>query len=416
MKTLITDRLLRGLKPAPAGKRTVVWDSAVPGLCVRVTDKGTASFSVMRRIRGDKYPMRRVLGVAWPVPFPAGRPLPYPLSSAREDARAMILDMAKGIDPRETQAAHKQAEAQRKANSFSAVCDEFLRRHVRKLRSAADVEATIRRELIPRWRERPIGEIGRRDVIALIEEIADSGRPAAARKAYALASSIFSYAVARGIVEASPCTSVKISTLIGGIEPRQRVLSDGEIRSLWQASEDIEYPGGPFIKLLLLTGQRLREVAGMSWSEIDLEKSLWVIPAERMKANTAHEVPLSAAVVDILKSLPRWATGDCVFTVNGRTPITGFSKLKSRIDSAMGEVAHWTFHDLRRTMRTGLGALPIPANVAELCIGHVQVGMHKIYDRHSYRSEKLRAFELWAARVAEIVEPTDDNIVRLKTA
>jgi hypothetical protein len=88
MKTLITDRTLRGLKPAPDGTRTVVWDSVVPGLCVRITDKGTASFSVMRRVKGHKQPVRRMLGIAWTVPFPASHPLPYPLSTAREDARA----------------------------------------------------------------------------------------------------------------------------------------------------------------------------------------------------------------------------------------------------------------------------------------------------------------------------------------
>jgi hypothetical protein len=100
MKTLITDRTLRGLKPAPAGKRTVVWDTAVPGLCVRVTDKGAASFNVMRRVKGESAPVRRILGIAWTVPFPAGQPLPYPLATAREDAREMVLDMSRGITRR----------------------------------------------------------------------------------------------------------------------------------------------------------------------------------------------------------------------------------------------------------------------------------------------------------------------------
>jgi integrase len=324
--------------------------------------------------------------------------------------------MAKGIDPFEKKEAQHRAEAEQKANTFAVVVTQFLTRHVCKLRSAADVEAVVKRELLPRWGNRQIAEISRRDIIALVSDISGLGRPAAARKAFAIASKFFNWAVASDIVESSPCAAIKISTLIGGSEPRQRVLNDAEIRALWKATESLGYPGGPFIKLLLLTGQRLREVAGMSWKEINIDSALWTIPPERMKGGAAHEVPLSAAAVDILRSLPRWATGDCVFTVNGRTPITGFSILKRRIDAIVGDIPDWVFHDLRRTMRSGLGALPIPANVAELCIGHVQVGMHKIYDRHSYRSEKLRAFELWAARVVEIVEPTDDNIVRLKTA
>jgi integrase len=216
----------------------------------------------------------------------------------------------------------------------------------------------------------------------------------------------------------SPCTGVKASDLAGRKEARQRVLNEAEIRALWQATDGLGYPAAPFIKMLLLTGQRLREVAEMTWSEVDLEKALWVIPAERMKGAAAHEIPLAPAAVEILKSLPRWP-GPFVFsTTGGERPIGGFSKMKSRVDAAIGDkVAPWRFHDLRRTLRTGLGALPIPANVAELCIGHVQIGMHKIYDRHSYRAEKARAFELWASKLAEIVEPTvGANVVRFHTA
>jgi integrase len=407
MKTLITDRTLRGLKPALAGKRVVIWDTAVPGLCVRVTDKGSASFCVMRRVKGHKQPVRRMLGIAWTVPFPASQPLPYPLATAREDARAMILDIARGIDPKEKQAAHKQAEARRKTNSFASVAEEFVQRHVRKLRSAHDTEAAIRRELVSRWGERPIGEISRRDVVSMIESIADAGHQGAARRAFASTSKLFNWAIERGIVEASPCMSVRPAALIGPIEVRQRVLSDAEIRALWKAVESLGYPAAPFVKMLLLTGQRLREVAEMSWGEVELEQGLWVIPPSRMKSGAAHEVPLAPAAVELLKSLPRWGGGMFVFSVSGgMRPIGGFFALKLRIDKALGdEVAPWRFHDLRRSMRTGLGGLPIPNNVAELCIGHAQPGLHKVYDRHCYRSEKLRAFELWAARLAEIVEP-----------
>jgi integrase len=166
---------------------------------------------------------------------------------------------------------------------------------------------------------------------------------------------------------------------------------------------------------LLLTGQRLREVAEAQWQELDLDKALWVIPPERMKGDAAHEVPLAPAAVAILKSLPRWR-GDFVFsTTGGERPISGFSKMKLKIDAAIAEpIAPWRFHDLRRTMRTGLGALPIPNNVA---IAHAQPGLHRVYDLHGYREEKRRAFELWASRLAEIVEPGEpSNVVKLKTA
>jgi integrase len=130
-----------------------------------------------------------------------------------------------------------------------------------------------------------------------------------------------------------------------------------------------------------------------------------------MKADAPHIVPLSPTAIDILKDLPRW-TGDYVFsTTGGERPISGFSKIKTKIDGLMRGVADWRFHDLRRTMRTGLSALRISDIVAELCIGHTQKGLHKTYDQHSYLDEKRHAFEAWAARLLSIVEPAAENNV-----
>jgi integrase len=178
---------------------------------------------------------------------------------------------------------------------------------------------------------------------------------------------------------------------------------------LWQATEALGYPVGSFVRLLLLTGQRRREISNAQWQEFNLDAGLWTIGPERMKTGSAHEVPLAPAAVELLKSLPRWS-GPFVFSARGGTqPISGFSQMKGRLDAELvGKVTGWRFHDLRRTMRTGLGALPIPSNICELCIGHVQPGMHRVYDRHSYRDEKRRALELWAAKLAEIVAPDRD--------
>jgi integrase len=258
-----------------------------------------------------------------------------------------------------------------------------------------------------------VAEIRRRDIIAMVEDLASAGHAATARKVYSIASKIFNWALARGIIESSPCAAVKITTLAGAPAVRQRILSDAEVRALWKASDDLGYAAGPFIQMLFLTGQRLREVAEMSWSELDMERLIWTIPPERMKGGAAHEVPLPAAAFELLKSLPRW-TGQFVFSASaGERPIGNFSHLKLRIDALLGDqVAAWRFHDVRRSMRTGLGALPIPSNICEMCIGHQQPSLHRIYDLHTYRAEKRRAFELWAARLAEIVgDGTGGNVI-----
>jgi Arm DNA-binding domain len=220
MKTMLTDRALKAMKPAAPGTRKMIWDAAVPSFGLRVSERGKLTFVVMRRLHGKL--LRRAIG-QYPI---------MTLAEAREAALAALRDLAGGIDPRTKKDAESRAEAQRKANSFASVAEEFIQRHVRTLARPTEVEAAIRRELISRWGERPITEISRRDVVAMIESIADAGHQGAARRAFAFASKLFSWAIERGIVEASPCTSVKPAAVIGPIEARQRVLSDVEIRAL----------------------------------------------------------------------------------------------------------------------------------------------------------------------------------------
>jgi integrase len=152
----------------------------------------------------------------------------------------------------------------------------------------------------------------------------------------------------------------------------------------------------------------------MTWSEIYLDKALWTIPPERMKADAPHVVPLALKAVELLESLPRWQ-GPYVFSnKDGARPIAGFSDTKATLDTLMPDISDWRFHDLRRTLRTGLSALRISDIVAELCIGHTQKGLHKTYDQHSYLDEKRHAFEAWANHVLAICEPgAPSNVIEL---
>jgi len=452
MKRKLTVRGINALKPAEPGERKVIWDTEVANFGIRVTDKGKISFIVMRRVDGKL--LRRVVAEhRVGAEYTEGL-----LSKARADAREVLDEMRRGVDPKQKRAlAHAEAlavqeradkaQVERRANSFASVAEDFIKRHVLakdkgklKLKSGNEVAAAIRRELIPAWRDRPISEISRRDVVKLLEKVVDEDRPYIAHHLLAYLSKLFNWAIVRDVygLNASPVTRGMAKEIIGAKKPRQRVLSDAELREIWRATEETPYPFGPFVRMLLVTGQRLREVANATWAEFDLDRALWTIPPERMKGDAAHEVPLSPLALEILRSFPkddnrpRNPSAYVFSTMAGKAPISGFSKAKILLDRLLAErrakaaaaagdepavLLGWVFHDARRTVRTNLSSLPVPDIVAELVIAHAKPGLHKVYDQHAYREEKKRALDLWAAKLLSIVEPdTNNNIVNLAAA
>jgi integrase len=180
---------------------------------------------------------------------------------------------------------------------------------------------------------------------------------------------------------------------------RNRILSDDELRRVWQAAGDMKNAFGPFVRFTLLTAARRDEAANMRRSELDGD--LWVIPAKRYKGKHDHAVPLSKAARAILQGVPAINGGDLVFTHDGERAIGGFSKLKHRLDQMSG-VKGWTLHDLRRTARSLMSRAGVPSDHAERCLGHVINGVRGVYDRHEYQAEKAAAFEKLAEQVAPI--------------
>jgi integrase len=254
-------------------------------------------------------------------------------------------------------------------------------------------------------------------VSAAIRAIVKRGAPYQAHNAFGYLRKLFNWAIGTGEygIDALPVERLQPVELIGKRESRARVLSDVELRAVWQAADTMGYPYGPLFRLLILTGQREREIADMSWGEVDPAKRLLTVPASRMKGGRAHEVPLAPAAGALLETLPRWNGGDFVFTTTaGEKCVNGFSKAKARLDK-LSAVEGWVIHDLRRTVRTHLSALPVEDLVRELVIAHARPGLHKVYDQHSYEREKGRCLELWEARLLSIVEPPGGkNIVALR--
>jgi hypothetical protein len=239
---LLTDRFLRGLQPAPAGKRTVIWDSVVPGGHVRITDTGNISYCVMKRIKGVALPIRRVAGYAWRV----GQPLPIPLADLRGIARDMLLDMARGIGPRAKVIAAREARDQSARSTFAAVYKEFVQDHVSGLPSALGVKLVFEAEILPVFGNCPITAIQDFDVAKLVKAVAKT-RPYRARHVFAHQSKLFHWAIAQRAygLTVSPCAGLSMNDLIGKADPRQRVLTDSELVALGTAAAAMSYPAGP---------------------------------------------------------------------------------------------------------------------------------------------------------------------------
>ena len=423
-KIALTDRSLQALKPAPQGARVTVWDALMPGMAVRISGKGKRSFYAVKRRTGSSQPTWVLLG-AYPVTT---------LAEARAKARETLGALIAGEDPAMLAEAKRRdkedAERHRRASTFGAVAEDFIKRHATPLRSGRMVAGYVRRELVPAWGERPIADITRRDVIALVEAILDrsgerpargtrrrDGGPYAARHTLSAARKLFNWAVGRDLLAASPCDRVKAAELHGAPEARDRMLTDEELRQVWAAAVATPYPYGPLVRLLILTGQRRDEIASLHRSEVDLDRAMIVIGPERMKGKVGHSVPLTPAAVEILRSLPRFAAGDFVFSgQTGARPFSGFSKAKNRMDRTAGDIAPFTLHDLRRTVRTRLAELGITPFIGELVIGHTQKGVHAVYDLHRYEKEKRDALERWERRLLSILEPAPPNVVPLEKA
>jgi integrase len=332
-KFKLTDRGLQALKPAEPGGRYTVWDTESAGFGVRVTDRGVRTFIVMRRQAGHRNPVRVALGR-------------YPDDLSLGEARDLAGDAKKllksGVHPREQEEQRRREMARERKDTFESVAEAFIARHVAGLRSKRDAENAIRRDLIPPWRGRPITSITKHDVVELIEDIISRrGTPGdvcyAAHHSLSYAKKLFAWAAARNYgLENNPCDKIKPGELIGAKAKRKRVLTDDEIRLVWKVTGDITYPLGPLVRMLLVTGQRLREIAHGEWRELDLLGAVWTIPGSRMKNGDSHEVPLPQLALEILSSLPRFQSDTFVFSsTGGQRPVSGFSKCKLRLDRAM---------------------------------------------------------------------------------
>jgi integrase len=349
MKLQLTDRFCAHAKSTEI--QTDYFDSTVPGLALRVTSKGTKAWTFLFGT-----PRRRVT---------LGR---YPAISLAS-ARTLALEAREG----------------RSAGSVAALAEVYLK-SIRANRSAAEVERRLRKDVLPIIGHIPLRDLHRRDVTRVIDA---KSAPIAARRVFEDIRGMVRWAVARGDLDHNPIDGMKGPPIS---KARERVLSDDEIRHLWQRSAELG-PCEPIIKLCLVTGQRLGEICGLTAAEIDSRRRLWNIPGARTKNGHPHSVPLSDLALELL-------------------PADGFGVSRIQVSNIVYDhqldMAHWTGHDLRRTALTKMAEL----GVAPIVLGHVanhrtttKAGITLgVYIHHAYEREKREALDLWADRLVGIVE------------
>lgn len=414
MAKALTTKAVEAAKPDPE-RRYELADPAFSGLYLVVQKTGAKSWALRYRFGGKS--VKLTLG-RWPI---------MGLADARAAASEAIAKIERGVNPVEEAKAEKAEKEASDRNAVRTLIGQFEKRHLRGLRSGDAVLRQFNLHVLPVWGDRDVRTITKRDVIELLDAITDSGRATTANRIRAYLSKFFNWCASRDVIDVPPTLTVKAPVKE---RTRERVLSDDEIRWFWLACDAAGFPWGAFGKLLLLTGQRLSEVAEMTDAEI--RGDLWQLASGRTKNGRAHDVPLSAAARAVLASVERVADEDgrvrFVFSTTGASSVSGFSRGRAGLHKTMQEIAakergepveipHWTFHDLRRTCATGLARLGIPVRVTEAVLNHVSGtggGIVAVYQRHDYAEEKRRALDGWAGFVAELVEGRGGNVVRLR--
>lgn len=376
----------------PPGKgEHYVWDEGLKGLAVKLNPGGSRNYLVQYRDQGGS--TRRVV---------IGKVGVVSLDDARKHARVLLSKVQTGTDPH----AERMARRAQAAITLEFVAEAYLRHAQAKLRPRSYEQ--VERHLNLHWQplaRLPVNAIKRADVAAQLQVLSAGGHRVNANRARSALSALFAWAVGEGIAETNP--------VIGTNKPaeersRERVLTKDEIRAVWLGCRDDAY--GRIVRLLLLTGQRRDEVGSLADAELDLAAAIWAIPSERTKNGLAHDVPLSAAVLETLAGQPRIEARGLVFGL-GQGGFSGWSNSKARLDKRIAaaglEMPPWRIHDLRRTAATGMANLGVLPHVIEAVLNHVsgsRAGVAGIYNRASYSAEKRAALDLWAAHVTALAE------------
>ena len=459
MSTL-TALSLQQLRPH-ATQRRDIRDHGAPGLYLIVQPKPTGSKSWALRYRDARGKSAKLaLG---PVDLTADDNLstddkapqvgdPLTLADARALASLLLREKARGIDlvARYAAKSRRKNVADAEANSFKVLAVEFFRTYKtkrsherpRRWRDGArllglvwrrgDDPARIEPEVLPGslcdvWATRPVTEITRREIEDVVEDakaknipglIADNPDPSEnrGRKVLSILSVFYGWLGKRRHIDSDPTTSIEAPH---APKARDRILTGAELRWVWLAADQLRFPYGPIVRLLLLCGQRLNETAAMCRSELNQDYSVWKIPPSRTKNHKEHLLPLPLLARDIIGAMPKIENRDLVFSVGGKSPPSNWSRTKRDLDAGMAAIArnergkvvnipHWTLHDLRRSCASGLQHIRIDPVVIEKTLNHSSGphtgGLAAVYQRDPLIDDRRTALSSWARFLAMVAD------------
>jgi integrase len=403
----------RGVKvaKAPEAGRTEILDSIIPQLALRITENGAKSYVVRTRIAGRQ--VRKKLGDAAVLS----------LDEARDLAGDVLKFAKRGVDildqrEKEAEAAAYAATAAQRLE-WTKIREQFVEDYAKpNQRQWEETERIFKNYVDPAWKGRLLTAIDRDDVLELVLKIKKQHGVYMANRTLAHVRKLFNWAALQPkMLKATPIVRGMAQP---GEKSRDRVLSDAELRVIWEAATTLHSPFRQYIHLLMLTGQRTGEIKALERPEINATEQLIEFSGAKYKNKRPHVVPMTPMVVEIVATLP--VLDDCPYlvTTNGKTSIDCDTYLKDKLDEAIKAAGHkpikdWRPHDIRRTVRTNLSKLGISSDIGERVMGHVIGGVRGVYDRHSFNDEKRRALTAWENYLSRVIGRTSsDNVLTLR--
>jgi len=396
-----TDSKIKGLKPKD--KRVTLFEDT--GLGLRVSPTGRKTFIYMYRHNGKqtmltigKYPL-------------------FSLSRARLEAANLKEKVGRGIDPAVENKAKKIAH--NSAPTVQELAEEYITRWAKpRKKSCADDERYLKKEVIPFLGDQKAKDIKRRDIVLLLDKIVDRGSPVSANRVLSVIRKVFNFAVSRNILDSSPLVLMEKPT---EEKPRDRVLTEQEVKVFWNALDDAAM--GARIKLalrfLLVVGQRRGEVSTAMWSQFDLKKGWWSLPASKTKNGMPHRVALSKMALNILSEIKE-LSGDSRYLFPGKdsgSPITERATTRAvRNNEDVFGLSHFVVHDIRRSVYTFMKQLGIGSAVVSRVFNHIQKRgeMEGVYDQYEYADEKQRAMNIWSRKLEAIITGEKSKVIQFR--